>query len=451
VIWVAAVAALLGLVAISAVGLVLLDPNHLGSRRALIPLTLYCALAEINMTPLAGAKADKLLDVSLALLALSTVAALWWRDRPTLDEVAGQPIGWLLMLFTAGLVFAPFSIDPFVTVLRTTVAVSLVAMAGMLVRHYGYLHTLAAGALGTSSLVAMSLAWEIVGPGTPLQEFDGYVLDSGLAGLARHSGITASPNQFGRVAATTVVAGVLILRAKPYARFGWLFQAIGLAGLFYAQSRTAIIMGISFMLLAHALSGRAVSITTIVMFCAAVALWLSASGVLGVQTVTRKNGGTEELTTATGRTALWAIAWDLAWDEPLIGHGAFATHSVLAPAVQDGRIAFNADDAHDIYLNVFVSQGLFGVSLLSAFVLSSVAAMRRRMPAAAGAGVLLATVGGLGLTETPIWKPNSTLVLLAIAGAGLSVWRSTAVQPAQTKQRPSLKRQASRQMSSSAR
>lgn len=407
----------------------LLDARRLGLRMALVPLVLYCALAEVNVEPLAGAAADKLADVLLALLALAVAVGLWWRDRPPLLEVAGQPGGWLLMLFTAGLAFTPFSVAPFATLLRTVVAVSLVAAALMFVRRYGFLPTLAAAGTGTSMLVLMSLAWEIVGPGTPPIEQNGIILDSGIAGLARHNGITASPNQFGRVAATTVVIGVLLLRSKPWVRYGWAMQAIGLAGLFYAQSRTAMIVGVLLTLVAHAVSGRTVAVGTLVVLCGALALWMSAAGLIGVDTVTRKNGGTEELTTATGRTALWAIAWDLAWDEPLVGHGAFATEGVLAPAVEDGRVAFKAADAHDLYLNIFVSQGLFGVGLLTAFVLSSAVAVRRGVPGAAGAGLMLATVGALGLTETPIWKPNSTLVILAVAGAGLTVWRTPFSQP----------------------
>lgn len=419
----------------------IMDVRRLGGRLGLLPVALYCALAEVNVAPLAGPAADRLADVLLALMALLTAVALWWRDRPPLTEVLGQPGGWLLMLFSAGLAFTPFSVSPFATLLRTTVAVSLVVAALMLVRRYGFLPTLAAAGLGTSLLVLMSLAWEIVGPGTPPVVQNGVILDSGIAGLARHNGITASPNQFGRVAATTVVIGVLLLRSRPWVRYGWALQAIGLAGLFYAQSRTAMIIGVAFALIAHALSGRAAAVGTLVVLCGALALWMSAAGLIGVDTVTRKNGGTEELTTATGRTALWAIAWDLAWDEPLAGHGAFATEDVLAPAVEDGRVAFKAADAHDVYLNIFVSQGLFGVGLLSAFVLSSAMAAHRGVPGAAGAGLVLATIGGLGLTETPIWKPNSTLVLLAVAGSGLTVWRTPFDQPT----RPRRFRPAARQ------
>ena len=163
--------------------LVLLDDRHLGSRIALAPLAIYCTLAEVNMAPLAGAAADKAVDVLLALMALVTVAFLWWRDRPPIGEILGQPAGWLLVLFTSGLVLAPFSLAPFVTVLRTTVAVALVAMAAMLGRRYGFLHTLAAAGLGATLLVLMGLAWELVGPGTPPVEQNGFILDSGFFGF----------------------------------------------------------------------------------------------------------------------------------------------------------------------------------------------------------------------------------------------------------------------------
>lgn len=415
-----------------AVGLLstLRTPDRLGTRSAgLLALAAYTGLAEVNMEPLAGHLADRAFDVLLAVLALGLFVVLWRQDRPALHEVLGHPVGWLLLLFAAGFTFFPFSESPFDTILRTPVAFALVGSAAILCRRHGFVPTLAAVAVGATCLILVCLAWEVVGPGTPPLIYNGAILDSGFAGLARHQGITASPNQFGRVAATTLVIGALLVRYRPWARFGWAAQAVALVGLFFAQSRTSIIMGVLFVLLAHALGGRSRTVVAAAILGATLTAWMATSGIVGVDTVTRKDAGTQEITTATGRTALWHVTFGLIREQPLNGVGAFATSAALAPAVEDGRIAFKADDAHNVFLNVVLSQGVLGLGLLAAFAASSLRNAVGRV-GAAGAGILIATIGGQGMMETVIWKPNATLIMLAVGAAGLTPWRSAAVTEA---------------------
>lgn len=412
-------------------------PDRLGAKSGgLLALAAYTGLAEVNMEPLAGHLADRAFDVLLAVLALGLFVALWRQDRPALHEVLGHPVGWLLLLFVAGFTFFPFSESPFDTILRTPVAFALVGSAAILCRRHGFVPTLAAVAVGATCLILACLAWEVVGPGTPPLVYNGAILDSGFAGLARHQGLTASPNQFGRVAATSLVVGALLIRHRPWARFGWAVQAIALAGLFYAQSRTSIIMGVLFVLLAHALGGRSRTVVAAVVLVGTLTVWMAASGIVGVDTVTRKDAGTQEITTATGRTALWHVTFGLIAERPLSGVGAFATSAALAPAVEDGRIAFKADDAHNVFLNVVLSQGLLGLGLLVAFAVSVLRNAAGRV-GAAGAGILIATIGGQGMMETVIWKPNATLIMLAVGAAALTPWRPAQLSAeASTRPRP---------------
>ena len=413
---------LLGLILAGLGGAALLahlwSPGRLAGCGLLVPLAIYCAAAEVDTAPLAGASADRVADLALGLLAVGLAAVLFKGRRLSPADFLGRPVGWLVLLLLAGLVFAPFSLAPVGTVIRSVVALCLVGSALMLVDRYGWIHVVAASSFGALVLVMGSLLWEGLGPGTTVAR-PGVILDSGFAGLARHQGLTSQPNQLGRVCAGLLVAGALLSRSRRYRSFGWLCQGGGLAGLYYAQSRTAIVVGISVALLAHARHRRQLAVATVVVVALGAGLLLWSTGAGGVETVTRKGAGSQELSTATGRASLWRVTIELAEQDPLIGVGAFATDKALAGAVLDGRIGFRATDAHNIFLNTLLAQGIFGLGLLLAFVVAATADVLRGR-ALPGAGILALSVLGLGLTENTFWKPNSTLVLLAIGVVGLS-------------------------------
>ncbi len=401
----------------------LATPMRFGARFTVLILAAYSGLSEIDVEPLAGPTADRLMDASLGLLAVGGVALAWLLERrPGVEMVGGfaSPSAWLVLFFGAGVILFPFSLSPIGTLQRGVVAICLVLLVALFVRRVGFIHVIAAITVGSACLILASIGWELFGAGTPVNEITG-APDTGIAGLERHNGLTSSPNQFGRVSAAVLVGGALLVRSPVYRQHGWLFQAIALAGLFFAQSRTAMIIGVVVFLAAHARAGRGLAVVVLVLTMATGGLALWSTGNLGVDTVTRDSGGaaTQELTTATGRTTLWALSFDLALDQPIAGVGAFATSEALAPAFNDGRISFKADDAHNFVLNTFLAQGLFGLTMLAGF---SFASLRRLLDGRAllGSGLLMLLVAGLGLMENLFWKPNSTLIVLAVAAAGMS-------------------------------
>ena len=402
----------------------LATPMRFGARITVLILAAYSGLGEIDVEPLAGATADRLMDASLGLMAVGGVALVWLLERrPGIDEMLGgfsSPSAWLVMFFGAGVVLFPFSLSPIGTLQRGVVAICLVLLVALFVRRVGFIHVVAAITVGGACLIIASIGWELFGAGTPVNELTG-APDTGIAGLERHNGITSSPNQFGRVSAAVLVGGALLVRSPIYLLHGWLFQAIALTGLFFAQSRTAMIIGIVVFLATHARAGRGLAVALLTLSATTVVLGLWSTGNIGVDTLTRDPGGaaTQELTTATGRTTLWALSFDLALDKPVAGVGAFATSEALAPAFNDGRITFKADDAHNFVLNTFLAQGLFGLTMLGGFSIASLSRLRDGR-ALLGSGLLMAMVAGLGLMENLFWKPNSTLIVLAVAAAGMS-------------------------------
>lgn len=72
-----------------------------------------------------------------------------------------------------------------------------------------------------------------------------------------------------------------------------------------------------------------------------------------------RSGNTSELTTLTGRTELWQVAFELIRERPLLGWGYNGTEALFVSSV--GR-AFYGDpvNAHNMYLQAVVSLGLLG-------------------------------------------------------------------------------------------
>ncbi|MFV0523550.1 MAG: O-antigen ligase family protein [Acidimicrobiales bacterium] len=391
----------------------LLAPERLGTSLPLYAVVAYCLLVEINIEPLAGSTIDRLSDVALGGLAVGGAALLVYADRAGWRTLR-TPTTWLLALLGLGLVLVPLSSSPVSTLQRSVVALAIVVAVHHLVRRCGYERTLTAVAVGAILLVVLSLAWEIVGPGTPSNLLSN-VVDTGFFGLRRHQGLTSQPNQFGRICGTLVVVGAVLSVHSPTQRVvGYVAQVVGVVGLGFAQSRTGVVVTLAAVLLVYLLAGRVVAITGLVTIGLATGMLLWSTGAIGTESITRDGtgGGSQELTTATGRTALWAYTIDTAMAEPLFGVGAFATDTALAPAVTDGRIGFEALDAHNLFLNTLLAQGLVGLALLGGLI---AAVARHRAEARAGAPLILLALAGLSMTEYLFWKPNSTLVLLAVA------------------------------------
>jgi O-antigen ligase len=380
-------------------------------------LAVFAFVLEVDAEPLFGGTVDRARDVSAAVLLVAIAGwALLCRVEAR-RRAFSSPVLWLGGLFALGASTAVWSVDPLSSVAKSVSALALLVVAVAVVDRDGADAALGAVLFGLAALVVGSLAWEVVGPGSRSLLEEGMSLDSGLFGLSRHGGLAGDSNHLGRVAAVVLGGGALVW--SPSSRWPslWL-QLVGVMGLGLAQSRTALIGGVLAAGYIHLRRGRVLvaGVATWLLVAGALAGW--ATGSLSVDDVTRE-GSTRELTTLTGRTDVWAAALEVAAERPFLGHGAFAADVALETPVEDGRVPFDAADAHNLLLNIYLTQGLVGVALLLATV-AAVVARRGEGDWGRTATLLLVLLTSLSLTENLIRSPNGVLLLFAVSLAALT-------------------------------
>jgi exopolysaccharide production protein ExoQ len=119
---------------------------------------------------------------------------------------------------------------------------------------------------------------------------------------------------------------------------------------------------------------------------------------VGLLTSATREGNLQEISTATGRTDLWAVAVDHIESSPLWGHGYGCSRYLFLDAVD-----FPATHPHNLFLDTAVETGITG-ALIEATMF---AALLRRLLARPCAlpDMILLLVGVMGLVEVPIFNP----------------------------------------------
>jgi exopolysaccharide production protein ExoQ len=127
--------------------------------------------------------------------------------------------------------------------------------------------------------------------------------------------------------------------------------------------------------------------------------------------------------TLTGRTIIWATAWDIAWEKPWLGHGFYSFRWVV-PLFND----FEAWQAHNEFLQQFFAYGVCGVIVVALLYWT----LYRQIRASAGSGLktlasaLLIFALVRGLVDTERFDLSYPLWLMALMS--VSLW-SIEVQP----------------------
>ena len=386
---------------------------------SLLAMSLLLVVLEVDVSPVFGDTADTVRDVVVAFALLGAAAIGWWRLGADRKVVFATPMVYLLALLGSGLALAPLSIAPLASAQRSAGAAALVVVVLVTVHHRGFVDVLEALLIGLIILVVASAVWELSGAGTPVLDWRGEV-DTGVAGLARASGLSGDPNALGRAAALCAVGGASLLGRGR----GWLpvtAEVVGLGGLFLAQSRTALVVALVMLTVIHLRLGHRRLVALGVSVGLVISAVIVSAGTSTVDLVSRQNGGTQELATVTGRTGLWEVVWVLVWDHPIEGFGAFAASEALADAVEFRWVPFDAADAHNLALDLFLTRGLIGVALLVALVGSIVSHRPSRLPWPDPGMMLLVTVVLLSITENTLRKPAAPLMVAAAVITALTV------------------------------
>lgn len=169
------------------------------------------------------------------------------------------------------------------------------------------------------------------------------------------------PNTLGQTSGMTLMLGLILYRdSKSFSWFRTLVIVAALAALIGSLSRTSLLASICAIVVVFRMQifQRRYMMGAIVCGIAGIILLMAASMFTDIESkvasklgLLSKSGDTSELTSATGRTDIWAKTIELIGERPALGYGA-ATSKVL---LQDYSM-----HTHNLILNVALSTGVFG-------------------------------------------------------------------------------------------
>jgi O-antigen ligase len=149
---------------------------------------------------------------------------------------------------------------------------------------------------------------------------------------------------------------------RPLPLLYWAFVGINLTALIMSNSRTSIVA----MIIAIAATGVLTRPTpqklalSCLFICSGI-LFFSLIDYDTLFAMIARSGDASEITTGTGRTAIWDVAIQLIQERPWFGWGYAATNSIL-PA-KNADVGFIATHAHNAFLQITLSVGLVGLAL----------------------------------------------------------------------------------------
>jgi len=343
----------------------------------IVGLGLIAIITFINSADVAIDKEKVGLDMQVMLkLAGIGFAAIYGgigflTDRRVRDLVQSFPVFWVVIIIAMYFVSTPFSIDPKISLASTLSVVAILLLTIRALLQIGIMPVLNAIFVGMGLFNIFSwvvfFAWPEVGV---LKE----ALPDGKF-AHRMSGLAHS-NVLGQYAGLTVVLGMIMFftyKRKSKARLGLI--AIALGALVCSLSRTSMVAT----LVALAVAYRRVFFKReyLQRYVVAAMVGIFALMVISTQvdlgakikekmTLISKSGNADELTSATGRSEIWAYSIRLIGERPLIGYGAATSKYYLA------RYSLYT---HNMILNVAFSTGIIGGFACLMMVLGRIRAM----------------------------------------------------------------------------
>lgn len=130
-----------------------------------------------------------------------------------------------------------------------------------------------------------------------------------------------------------------------------------------------------------------------------------------------RTGEAEEIYNLTGRTDLWAFAWEKIAASPVFGYGYGGARFVMV----DGHFATH--HAHNLLLNTMLGSGIVGGAMLLAMIVAQIRRMFTTPAAFPDAMLALVCVGGLAdyVMLNPIPDSHTALWLLALCWRPMDV------------------------------
>lgn len=186
----------------------------------------------------------------------------------------------------------------------------------------------------------------------------------------RFAGLAGHPNVMAQHAAMLVIVWSGVKGALPGGRWmSYAILALALACLALTGSRTSMI-GLAFAFAVPPLLARPRLLGRVAVLCSCLAALALASSALGVSLDTdglfaalSRSGDASEITSATNRADLWAIAWRHVLERPVLGCGFNGAEQLMMNSVGK-NFAGNAINAHNLVLHGMMTLGLVGFCLV---------------------------------------------------------------------------------------
>ncbi len=365
-----------------------------GQRAGLALLALAAATVALSDATLPTARdgtpdAQSLAKLGLWLLGLLLLA---WRWRAAAAACRHAPSAGMAAFALWCALGAPLSATPAYTAAAACALLGLWVLGSTCAQAVGTRQMLLALCIGLLLPLLLSLALLVVAPALVLVPMEG-------GRVLRLGGVFGSANGLGRAAALCVLLAVLAWPLRRHRLETPLLAAAMVTG--------AVALALSDSRGATAALGLAVAVTValrrprwlLVGLPLAVTLALLPLAVPGVLEAALdgllRTDRLSELTTLTGRTAIWAAAVDLYAQSPWLGHGFGSTREVLPAAFQAAH-GWTTTSAHNLWLQVAVTTGTVGLLLVLGLQAAWLReAWRRPRPVREAVLVFVAAVGVL--------------------------------------------------------
>ena len=242
------------------------------------------------------------------------------------------------------------------------------------------------------------------------------VVDADSAG--RLAGLTFGPTNLGRLALTTVVlsACMLVFHGRRD-RLYWVGLGVGTVALASSGTRTSLsVAALCLMVLGWRVLGPVRSaLLGLLVLVVAGTVFLSLPDPIAVVTRSR---GADELTSFNGRQEVWQTSIDAIAASPIVGQGVNSGPYLFAQASARGELQWEVNHAHQLVLDLVMTQGFVGAVLFAVALVGYFATGRSR-PGLATLVVVAILLNGA--TEAMLNRPTSTFLVLAAAFAERAV------------------------------
>ncbi len=369
---------------------------------------------EVEGSPNAGQAFDAASAAKLGLFALALVCGLGMLPR-TLPRLLSRP-GIFLSLFVAwATITAPLSLAPIYSLGMVFGMVAWLVFGAAVGERFEMTEIALVLMLALSAFLTGSLFMYFFVP--ELGQF--FTL-----GAYRLKGLASTPNEAAQMAAIFLICGVAYVMgggapriARPWMRPWLLVSAVmALAVLAMAQTRGAVlglvcaVVAMAFQRLRLAWLGLFIALLLI----PTIGAWVLASPdpqnfLSNEAAKLSRSGGTSELTSFAGRTAIWGFALDQIGNRPITGYGYGAGARVLVEKYAT-RWGETTGSAHNAFIQTTLDLGLVGGGLLVAvFAWSFVSLFRSPHPFRDGMFILVLVTC---LLESAVSKAANAIVLI---------------------------------------